>query len=182
MKRLLSLALAAVLMFSFTACGASGSDPNQTETDYAEILSSSRDAQTNDTFTIFTLQNDTFGAVGGYSEELSEEEAKTQAQLSLDMLGIAAEDVQSAAYSVSLMNVKAYGIAIIKPVSGKTETVKQALSTFIEAQKSAQENYLADQYAIAKAAKLQTLKSGEVVLVMCSGQDTVYSSIESALK
>ena len=69
-------------------------------------------------------------------------------------------------------------MAIVKPAEGKTDAVKEALSSFIEAQKSAQENYLADQYAIAKAAKLNVLKCGEVILVMCCGQDTVYNSIE----
>lgn len=182
MKRLISLALAAALAFSFVACGGSTSTSGQSTKDYAAIISSSRDQEMNDAFNIFTLKDGVFGSTGGYSEDLSEDEIKTQAELSLDMLGIEAEDVQDAAYSVSLMNVKAYGVAIVKPVSGKTEDVKQALSTFIEAQKSAQENYLADQYAIAKAAKLSVLKSGEVILVMCSGQDTVYNSIESALK
>ena len=102
--------------------------------------------------------------------------------MSLEVLGLTAEDVESASYSVSLMNVKAYGVAIVKPAEGKTDAVKEALSGFIESQKSAQENYLADQYAIAKAAKLETLKSGEVVLVMCENQDQVFQSSETALK
>ena len=96
-------------------------------------------------------------------------------------LGLTEEDVEEAAFSVSMMNVQSYGLAIVKPADGKEAAVTEGLQTFIDGQKAAQENYLADQYAIAKAAKLDTVKSGEVVLVMCEEQDTVFSSIKNAL-
>ena len=43
------------------------------------------------------------------------------------------------------------------------------------------ENYLADQYEIAKAATVTTVPSGEVVLVCCDGSDAVLAAIEEAL-
>ncbi len=181
MKRLLSLALAAVLTFGLAGCGGSSASQDQTPKDYPAILTASRPQEDNDSYTVFTLEDGAFGAVGAYADELSAEQIDTQGQLSLDMLGLSAEDIQKAAFSVSLMNVHAYGIAIVQPAEGRTDAVKQALSTFIEAQKTAQENYLPDQYAIAKAARLETVKSGEVVLVMCAGQDDVYDSIAKAL-
>ena len=99
----------------------------------------------------------------------------------LQVLGLTEEDVEEAAFSVSMMNVQSYGLSIVKPADGKEAAVTEGLQTFIDGQKAAQENYLADQYAIAKAAKLDTVKSGEVVLVMCEEQDTVFSSIKNAL-
>ncbi|TCL57838.1 DUF4358 domain-containing protein [Allofournierella massiliensis] len=184
MKRLISILLAGVLAAGLVGCASSGADSaaSHTPADYTAALADSRTEEDNSNYTIFTLEDGSYTASKGYAEHLDSEAIASQGQMSLEVLGLAAEDVQSAAYSVSLMNVKAYGVAIVKPAEGKTDAVKEALSGFIEAQKSAQENYLADQYAIAKAAKLETLKSGEVVLVMCENQDQVFQSIETALK
>ena len=99
----------------------------------------------------------------------------------LQVLGLAEEDVEEAAFSVSMMNVQSYGLAIVKPAEGRQAAVTEGLQAFIDSQKAAQENYLADQYAIAKAARLDAVKSGEVVLVMCAEQDAVFSSIKDAL-
>ena len=181
MKRLISILLAGVLAAGLVGCASSGADSaaSHTPADYTAALADSRTEEDN---SIFTLEDGNYTASKGYAEHLDSEAIASQGQMSLEVLGLAAEDVQSAAYSVSLMNVKAYSVAIVKPAEGKTNAVKEALSGFIEAQKSAQENYLADQYAIAKAAKLETLKSGEVVLVMCENQNQVFQSIETALK
>jgi len=43
------------------------------------------------------------------------------------------------------------------------------------------EHYLEDQYAIAKAAKVEVVPSGEVVLVCCENSDAVLSAIKTAL-
>ena len=184
MKRLLSILLAGVLAAGLVGCASSGTDSavSHTPADYTAALAESRTEEDNGNYTIFTLEGDSYTASKGYAEHLDSEAIASQGQMSLEVLGLTAEDVESASYSVSLMNVKAYGVAIVKPAEGKTDAVKEALSGFIESQKSAQENYLADQYAIAKAAKLETLKSGEVVLVMCENQDQVFQSIETALK
>lgn len=183
MKRLFAVLLAGLLAAGLVGCGSAASESNaRSPEEYASVLTESRTEDDNRNYTIFTLKEDKFTANQGYAEHLDTEAVDSQGQMSLDVLGLSKEDVDSAAYSVSLMNVKAYGIAIVKPAAGRTDAVKQALSGFIEAQKSAQENYLADQYAIAKAAKLETLKTGEVVLVMCENQDQVFQSIETALK
>lgn len=182
MKRLLSLILCGVMALGLAACGGSQSTSSLTANDYATIITQNRNPDDNTSHTVFTLQDGSFSATSGVSGDLTADDIAQQGQLSLDMLGISKDDVAKAAFSVSLMNVQSYGIAIIQPAQGKTDAVKQALTTFIEAQKSSQENYLADQYAIAKAAKLETLKTGEVVLVMCADQDTVYNAIKAAVK
>ena len=98
-----------------------------------------------------------------------------------DVLGFTADDVTELAMSVSLINVKAYGIVIAKPAEGCADTVKAGLQAFIDTQCNNFETYLADQYEIAKNAKLETLEDGTIVMVMCENADTVYESIVSAL-
>ena len=96
-------------------------------------------------------------------------------------VGFTAADVDEIAMSISLINVKAYGIVVVKPAEGCEETVKAGLQSFIDTQCKNFENYLADQYEIAKNAKLETLEDGTIVMVMCENADTVYESIVSAL-
>lgn len=97
------------------------------------------------------------------------------------VVGFTAADVDEIAMSVSLINVKAYGIVIAKPAEGCADTVKAGLQAFIDTQCNNFETYLADQYEIAKNAKLETLDDGTIVMVMCANADTVYDAIVAAL-
>ena len=81
-----------------------------------------------------------------------------------------------------MMNVKAYGIAAVMPAEGKEEAVKEGLQGFIDRQKSSFETYLADQYAVAESARLETLEDGTVLMVMCEDQDTVFDGIRAAIE
>ncbi len=183
-KRIVSVILSLCLGLALAGCGGAASQPSGPR-DYAAILSGARDADTNSETVIFTYKDEAekeWGAQGAYAGDLDADSMEDQAEASLMMLGLDEDDITEAAFSVSLMNVQSYGVAIVKPAEGKTEAVKEGLSGFIEAQKAAQQNYLADQYEIAKAAKLEVMKSGEVVLVMCKGQDNVLSAIKAALK
>lgn len=98
-----------------------------------------------------------------------------------DVLGFTADDVTELAMSVSLINVKSYGIVIAKPAEGCEETVKAGLQGFIDTQCANFETYLADQYEIAKNAKLETLDDGTIIMVMCENADAVYEAIVAAL-
>ena len=91
------------------------------------------------------------------------------------------DDETAYAISVSAMNVRAYGVAAILPAAGKEDLVLEGLNSFVENQKRSFEQYLADQYEIAKEAKVGTLEDGTVLLVMCENQDAVYDSIKDAL-
>ena len=95
---------------------------------------------------------------------------------------VTAEDMESFAISVSLMNVKAYGIAVIKPAQDSEDTVKEGLQGFIDQQQQNFQMYLPDQYEVAKNARLETLEDGTVVMVMCEDQDTVFDSIIDSLQ
>ena len=85
------------------------------------------------------------------------------------------------AVAVSPMNIRAYGIAAVFPAEGKSEEVQEGLQGFIDQQKQSFEQYLADQYDIASAARLETLDDGTILLVMCEDQDTVFDAIKEAL-
>ena len=110
-----------------------------------------------------------------------EERMKEQMSSELEMLGLSQADLKEFAFSVSLMNTKAYGIGIFMPAEGMTETVKTACEKFVQVQQDAFETYLVDQYEIAKQAQVVVLDSGEVVLVMCENSDTILDKISSAL-
>lgn len=97
------------------------------------------------------------------------------------VVGFTSSDVDEIAMSVSLINIKAYGIVVVKPAEGCEETVKAGLQGFIDTQCANFETYLADQYEIAKNAKLETLEDGTIVMVMCENADSVYESIVASL-
>ena len=183
MKRIAALFAVCLLAFGLTACsGSSTSAANYTTQQLVDAVTDSRTQDMNDAYPVFTLENGTINATGSTAGELTGDQIKTQGQLSLDMLGLSQEDVTQAAFSVSLMNVQSYGVGVFLPSEGRTEAVKTALEGFVQAQQAAQQNYLADQYAIAKAAQIKTLKNGAVVLVMCQDQNTVLESMEQALE
>lgn len=102
------------------------------------------------------------------------------AQMIFETLGLSSEDFEAGALSISLINVRAYGMAIIKPAEGKEETVTAALQNFIAGQQQSFENYLQDQYAIAQAAKCETV-NGYVVMAMGENSDAIFQAISDAL-
>ena len=128
----------------------------------ADAITSSRTDEENEAYPVF-------------SDKAAIEDAYYQ------VVGFTAADVDEIAMSVSLINVKAYGIVIAKPAEGCTDTVKAGLQAFIDTQCNNFETYLADQYEIAKNAKLETLDDGTIVLVMCANADAVYDAIVAAL-
>lgn len=100
----------------------------------------------------------------------------------LESMGLKEEDMTAFGVSGSMMNVNAYGIAAVMPAEGKEEAVKEGLQGFIDRQKSSFETYLADQYAVAESARLETLEDGTVLMVMCEDQDTVFDGIRAAIE
>lgn len=128
----------------------------------ADAITSSRTDEENEAYPVF-------------SDKAAIEDAYYQ------VVGFTAADVDDIAMSVSLINVKAYGIVIAKPAEGCEETVKAGLQGFIDTQCANFETYLADQYEIAKNAKLETLDDGTIIMVMCENADAVYEAIVAAL-
>lgn len=104
------------------------------------------------------------------------------AEMLQELLGFKSDDAEAYAMSISLMNVKAYGIVVVKPADGRAQAVRDGLQGFIDRQCQSFANYLADQYEIAKNARLETLKDGTIVMVMSPDQDEVYNSIVKSIQ
>ena len=131
---------------------------------YREAIEDARDADTNQALPV-----------------ISDPEAE-QAALYFDLMGLSPEDAEAFALSASLMNVRAYGIAAVYPAQGRADAVREGLEGFIDRQKQSFEQYLADQYEAASAARLETLADGTVLLVMCQDQDGVFDAIRDAIE
>lgn len=162
--RIAPLALAFVLL---AGCGSTaGKDltPEERTQLYRTAIESARDQELNEAVPVVTSTEDDLG------------------QAVFDILGLDPADCAACALSASLMNVKAYGIAAVCPVSGKEEQVWDGLSAFIDRQQQNFQMYLPDQYAIAQNARLDTLSDGTVLLVMCEDQDGVFDTIRSAIE
>ena len=122
------------------------------------------------------------GAQYGYSDSYDAAQLDEEIRnMLLPLLNLEEDMYTDFAASVSGMMVQSYGIAIVKPAEGKADAVKQALQDFVTHEQMSMEHYLEDQYQIAKAAKVEVLPSGEVVLVCCENSDAVLSAIKTAL-
>lgn len=140
--------------------------------------------------TIFTSTSDYKALFGGNEEEiaasgLTEEEMQSayenQQAILLEAVGLSAEDMQAYVLAISLINVRADAIAVIRPAEGKAEAVTEALNQYVANVQHSFEQYLQDQYAVAKEARIETLGDGTVVLVMCEDGDAVLQSIKDSL-
>ncbi|MGI6028273.1 MAG: DUF4358 domain-containing protein [Candidatus Heteroscillospira sp.] len=174
MKKITAMLLSLVLITGAFA-GCAPSEPEPTATPEPELTAAER-AELYKT----AIENARGEEENTNMPVATDPEAEEMSML-LEMLGITAEDTDGFALSVSMMNVRAYGIAVIKPAEGSEEAVKTGLENFITTQQQNFEFYLADQYEIAKAAKLETLEDGTVVMVMCENADEVYTSITDAI-
>ncbi|NLV87067.1 MAG: DUF4358 domain-containing protein [Clostridiales bacterium] len=167
MKKLLIIALAfALALTAFAGCASppegkpSELSPEEQSALYAEAIENAQDEDSG--FSVMTPK-----------DEIPE--------LMYTFLGFEAEDTEALALSVSLVNIKAYGIVIVKPAEGRGDAVSAGLQTFIDNQKQSFDHYLPDQYAIAESARLETLKNGSLLMVMTPDVDTVYESISADL-
>ena len=68
----------------------------------------------------------------------------------LDTMGIDPATLDAYAFSMSMMNVRAYAIGVFKPAEGQAEVVQAAVESYVSLQRKSLENYLADQYEVAK--------------------------------
>ena len=172
MKRLSLLSLTLTLAL-LAGCGGGGEPesspspspaPQGLAETYRAAIEGARDQELNDAYPVIT--------------DLEDEQNLPY----LDLLGLDPADCEAAALSVSLMNVKAYGIAAVRPAEGKGDKVYEDLKGFIGRQMQSFQQYLADQYDIASQTRLETLTDGTVLLVMCENQDEVFNAIRSAVE
>lgn len=171
MKRVWTLCLSLILMAALLA-GCGGTDQTAGSGKTPEELTQA--------YTDAITQNG--GEMVEYNPVVTEVREDDGSAMILEVLGLKQEDMTAFAASVSLMNVKAYGIAAVMPAEGKAETVTAGLQSFIDLQKSSFEQYLPDQFEVAKNARLETLADGTVLMVMCEDQDAVFEGICTALE
>ena len=172
MKKFLSFALSVLLLSALlTGCGEGGGKGEETPLSpeertelYKNAIESARDQEMNEAVPVITSTED------------------DMADFILPMLGITAENTSSFAVAVSAMNVRAYGIAAVMPAAGEDEAVLEGLNGFIENQRQSFEQYLADQYEVAKNARLETLEDGTLLLVMSEGQDALFDAIRDSIE
>lgn len=183
MKRLIAIALSALAIFALVGCS-SGSSSSSTPKDYAQIIHDARSDEENEYQMIARPgeEEGQFTAIDGSSADFTAEDLSSNiANFTMPLLGLEEGDYEDFAASVSGIITQSYGIAIVKPAEGRTDAVKEALENFVTTQQKSMENYLMDQYEIAKAAKVEVVPSGEVVLVCCENSDAVLASIKAAL-
>ena len=160
MKRILLSIILAVL--TLAGCSSTASPVvTRTAEDFSLAIQNARDAELNEAIPVVTSFEDEYIST---------------------LLGISGDDVDSCAIAVSAMNIKAYGIALVRPIDGKEEDVRGGLLRFIDMQKQNFERYLEDQYHIAESAKLDQLSDGTFLLVMCENSDHVFDAIKASLE
>ncbi len=93
-----------------------------------------------------------------------------------------AVDLNAFAISMSMMNTRAHSVMILKPADGKEDFVYSVVENVVKNTQKSFEQYLQDQYEIAKNAKLEKLADGTIVLVMTESGEEVYNNIMEALK
>ena len=118
MKKSITLMLVLAFVIAvFSGCASTsktdGLSPEELEKLYAKAITDARDDELNSAFPVML------------GSEESEDEVV--AEMLLELLGFKSEDAEAYAMSVSLMNVKAYGIVVVKPAEGKADAVKDGL-------------------------------------------------------
>jgi ABC-type glycerol-3-phosphate transport system substrate-binding protein len=193
MKKWIALCLAAVMALSLAACGSSASSSSTSaassasaeevkDKDLAKIIEEARPEEDNQYMEILAGNLDEAATMPLNPNSLTDEDIQSTADMMFATLGVDLASVSKYALSMSLMNVKAYAIGIFQPISGMEEDVTTELKAYVAAQQNAFENYLEDQYDIAKDAIVRETSDGYVILVMCENSTEVANAIEAALK
>ena len=183
MKKCTAALAALALCLGLAGCGAASSSASQAQpVDYTQAIVDARSDTDN--------ERDILAAKAGEDAGLHPQpagDARRGGRAAgrdgvLMTLGLEPAQLDEYACSVSLMNVQAYAVGIFRPpAEGEAEAVQAALETYVSSIQQSFQNYLPDQYEIAKGAKVQTLGTGEVVLALCEDASGVLSAIEDRL-
>lgn len=136
---------------------------NISENELSQIIINNRDKELNDMMSIVDSNE------------------HPDAEIAFSMLEIDESDVSEYAISLSPMSINAYCVAIVKPVEGKKEEVKNAFETYKLSQEQAFEQYLQEEYKIAHDAVI-TEVGDYIVFAMCKDASTLRDNIINVLK
>lgn len=171
----ISAALAAVLLVGCGSAGVSSAAPSAgssagavhgSSADYAAVIEAARPAELNE--------------LEMYAVVTSPDDALHDGFFS-GTFGLVEDDYDKYALSISAIITKAYGVMIILPKEGQEEAVLAQVNAFVQQQQNAMQNYLQDQYEIAKNAIVKTAPTGEVLLALCEDAPTVMAAMEEGL-
>ena len=190
MKKFLSLALALTLCASTLAACGNNEDVEDTNTpnpgSTSEVVEgdSSMDIDVDNTVTVASA-NARLAYIIDQARPAEVIEAIKTATNNNDgalmVLGLDETMVDEYAVAYSLMNVKAYAVALVKPVEGQEEAVKTAIESYQASMIKSFEQYLPDQLAIAQAAVI--IDEGDYCgIVMCEGADDIAAAMVGGIK
>ena len=187
MKKFIVTLMCIAALGAFAGCSKandtpSSSEPEKEPKNYVEILKNAQDEETVKYNAIIGKGEDGKPTLVHNPSEITSEQMAGMIDMTLQAMGLSLEDIEDYALSASMMNIKVYGVAIVKPAEGKAEVVQASLQSFIDAKLKEFESYLVDQYEVAKSAQLKTMPTGEIVLVMSEDAESVFAKIEEALK
>lgn len=190
--------LTAALCVFMAGCGAAGNGgtpaapektPEELVTAYQNAIIDARGGiencqnfltNTSDFKSYFGMTDEEITESGMTDEDMTNSFNNTR-DMQLDTLGLTAEDMSAYVISVSMMNIRADSIVVAHPAEGKADAVKTALEQYVANVQKSFEQYLPDQYEVAKTAVIETLGDGTYVLVMCEDGANVMQSIKTAL-
>lgn len=194
LHRILAATCALTLALSLAACGSAASSsapsvaPPATSSstapavkDYSAIIVGARVDDDNTSYPV-VVGNAEGESLGHNPSSTTDEDAKSMIDMMRDTTGFTPELFSNYAYSMSLINIRAYCVAILMPVKGQEAAAMEAVNAFVTLQQKAFENYLVDQYEVAKGTIIKELPSGEIIVIMSEGANDVADKIESALK
>ena len=201
MKKTLSILLALTLIFSLAACG---KKTEQAETpvepdESTDIVEIPGDNQNTNQPVIDTMTDEDIAK----AEALARAEfrnwmagvinsARTQDETDafgvytdnempiLDLLGITEDQVEDYAVSISMMNVHAYTVALLKPIDGEADNIVSAIESYKESKKDEFKQYLVDQYEIADGAVIEN-DGKYIYFAMCSNAAETVENMKKAV-
>ncbi len=180
MKKFAALFLTFTLCLSFAACGQASSGSGEAK-DYTQAIVAARSDEDNE-MEILAAKSGEDAVYSSNPNGLDNADAPQMAEMVLATLGISADQLEEYAFSISLINVRAYAVGVFKPAEGQEDAVKAALEDYLVNIRKSFEQYLADQYEVAKKGKVEVLPSGELLLVMCKDSGDVMSTLKAELK
>ena len=186
LTRFSALAMVLVLCFALVACGSSSGNSTssaaaKTAEDYANLIKESRAEDDNNYFEIAGANAGEEAKLIVNPNDMDDEMAAQNISMMFDTMGVNTANLDTYAFSMSLMMTHAYHIGIYKPAEGKAADVKAELEAYVKNVQGQFENYLADQYEVAKSAVVKEMPTGEIIVVMVADAASVAEKIEKGL-
>ena len=180
MKRMAMLLAAALLAGLAVGCSPAESGfPD--DADFVAAIESTRGDDLNSALPIVTFEAGGAPALATNPNGVSDEEGADLAQMTADTMLLSDGVFDEYAVSASLIITQAYAVGVFRPAEGQEDMALTVVQAYVGNVCNSFENYLPDQYDIAKQAIVRQYPSGELMLVMCADAETQADAMEKAL-